>query len=353
VPVRTAIVGAAVAAATVAAILGFSASLDRLFDRPALYGWNWDAQVGGTFSQDFTDAAAQLNSDRSIKAVAIGTVARAQVEGLRVDVLGTESAKGQVTPTVVQGRAPRGPGEILLGTRTLRQIHRKVGDTVSVTAGDARRRMHVVGRGVLSEFAGAARLGEGAAVTFDGLRSLVPGSIRNLMLIRYAPGTDAAATTRRLGRTFSDNIYLPAKPSDLASLERTGGTPLAVGSLLAVMAAATLVHALVSSVRRRRHELAILKTIGFMRRQVSVAVVWQATTIGLLALAVGIPLGVAAGRWSWSAFADRLGVPADPATPVLAMVVLGVATLALANLAAAVPGFLAADLQPAVALRAE
>ena len=119
------------------------------------------------------------------------------------------------------------------------------------------------------------------------------------------------------------------------------------------MAAATLVHALVSSVRRRRHELAILKTIGFMRRQVSVAVVWQATTIGLLALAVGIPLGVAAGRWSWSAFADRLGVPADPATPVLAMVVLGVATLALANLAAAVPGWLAADLQPAVALRTE
>ena len=200
---------------------------------------------------------------------------------------------------------------------------------------------------------GAARLGEGAALTFDGLRAVVPGSIHNLILVRYAPSANKAAVFGRLGRTFGGNVYQPAKPSDLASLERTAGTPLAVASLLALMAAATLVHALVSSVRRRRHEFAILKTIGFMRRQVSVAVVWQATTIGLLALAVGIPLGVAAGRWSWSAFADRLGVPADPATPVLAMVVLGVATLALANLAAAVPGWLAADLQPAVALRTE
>ena len=150
--------------------------------------------------------------------------------------------------------------------------------------------------------------------------------------------------------TFHDR---PAKPSDLATLDRTGGTPLAVTLLLGLMAAATLVHALVSSVRRRRHDLAILKTIGFMRRQVSVAVVWQATTIALVAVIVGIPVGAAAGRWSWTTFADRLGVPADPATPLLAMVLLAVAILALANLAAAVPGLLAADLQPAVALRAE
>jgi ABC-type lipoprotein release transport system permease subunit len=353
VPVRTAIVGAGVAAATVAAILGFSASLDRLFDKPALYGWNWDAQVGGTFAGDFSEAASRLASDRAIGGIALGAVTRVQVDGVRVDALGTERSKGKVSPTVVEGRAARSADEILLGTRTLRQIHRHVGDTVLVTAGDVHREMRVVGRGVLSEFAGAARLGEGAAMTFDGLRAFVPESIKNLMLLRYAPGADHAAVSRRLDQAFEDNVYRPAKPTDLATLDRTGGTPLAVTLLLGLMAAATLVHALVSSVRRRRHDLAILKTIGFMRRQVSVAVVWQATTIALVAVIVGIPIGAAAGRWSWSAFADGLGVPADPATPLLAMVLLAVAILALANLAAAVPGVLAADLQPAVALRAE
>ena len=45
VPVRTTIVTAALAIATVTAALVFAASLDHLVTTPRLYGWNWDVRM--------------------------------------------------------------------------------------------------------------------------------------------------------------------------------------------------------------------------------------------------------------------------------------------------------------------
>jgi predicted lysophospholipase L1 biosynthesis ABC-type transport system permease subunit len=59
-------------------------------------------------------------------------------------------------------------------------------------------------------------------------------------------------------------------------------------------------------VRRRRRDLAILKILGFRRRQVAGAVAWQATSCTMAALALGLPLGVAAGRWARDLAATQL-----------------------------------------------
>ena len=42
VPVRSAVVGAALAVLILTTTVTFSASLDSLVSHPALYGWNWD-----------------------------------------------------------------------------------------------------------------------------------------------------------------------------------------------------------------------------------------------------------------------------------------------------------------------
>jgi ABC-type lipoprotein release transport system permease subunit len=105
--------------------------------------------------------------------------------------------------------------------------------------------------------------------------------------------------------------------------------------------------------RHRRRDLAILKTLGFERAQVSRVVTWQATTIVSIALLIGVPLGVAAGRWSWRLFADALGVVPDARVPIAAIFLLIPATLLIANLFAALPARLAANTRPAAVLRAE
>jgi ABC-type lipoprotein release transport system permease subunit len=111
--------------------------------------------------------------------------------------------------------------------------------------------------------------------------------------------------------------------------------------------------ALVTTVRRRRRALAVLKTVGFDRRQVRATVAWQATTVVVVGLLVGIPLGLVAGRLVWDLVAAQLGVSGDPTCPVLAIALVVPAALVLVNLVAAFPARRAAHTLPAVVLRSE
>ena len=106
-------------------------------------------------------------------------------------------------------------------------------------------------------------------------------------------------------------------------------------------------------VRRRRRDLAILKTLGFRRRQIAATVAWQAASFMLVALAVGLPLGVAAGRWAWDLTATQLQSAAPPAVPVLAIALIVPAALLAGNALAAGPARTAARTAPAISLRQE
>lgn len=105
--------------------------------------------------------------------------------------------------------------------------------------------------------------------------------------------------------------------------------------------------------RQRRRDLGVLKTLGFVRRQVRATVAWQATTMTVIALAVGLPLGVASGRWARRLFAEDLGIVAAFVTPVLGILVVVPIAIVVANLAAARPGRVAARTGPALVLRSE
>jgi ABC-type antimicrobial peptide transport system permease subunit len=134
---------------------------------------------------------------------------------------------------------------------------------------------------------------------------------------------------------------------------RVQSLPVVLAALLGTLATATLAHLLVTSIRRRRRELAVLKTLGFSSTQVRGAVASQATTLGVLAAVAGIPVGIACGRWVWIVFAHQLGIIARPAIPLLAFVVLAAAALVVANLVAILPGRAAARVRPALVLRSE
>jgi ABC-type antimicrobial peptide transport system permease subunit len=120
-----------------------------------------------------------------------------------------------------------------------------------------------------------------------------------------------------------------------------------------VLGVATVGNTLIVSVRRRRRDLAILKTVGFVRRQVAGVVAWQASSIGVVALLVGLPVGIAVGRWAWDAVANGLGSSAPTIVPALALAAVVPCVLVVANLIAAAPGWSAARVPPVTAMRAE
>jgi ABC-type lipoprotein release transport system permease subunit len=351
VPMRATLMGASVGVATVVALITFASSLGHLFDEPRLYGWNWDVQIGDQFAPDLSGTASELRRRPDVTAAVVGTVSRLGIDDVEVDALAID-ASGDIEPVVIEGRPADTSKEILLGSRTLRDLGKHVGDRVIVSLGDRSASMRIVGRAVLPTFAGEAGLGEGAVLTLDGAARVIPDVVSDTVLIRLRPGTDARRFLAEPGVVAPQvNPYLPGTPSDLADLERVGGMPSLVAALLGLMAAAAVAHTLITSVRRHRRDLAILKVLGFGRRQVSAVVAWQATVIALVATVVGLPVGMVVGRWLWRLFADRLGVPPEPVTPLVAVIVVAPAAVLLANAVAAVPAWWAGRTQPAAVLR--
>jgi putative ABC transport system permease protein len=250
----------------------------------------------------------------------------------------------------------------VLGDTTMRRIGAHVGDTVPVTFGPASARMRVVGAATFPRFAaypGADKtgLGDGAAMSIEGLRRFLPSSPPDFFLVRgsgaalaalgesYPPGfdEDAAASV----------LIEPQRPDDLSGYDRVNSTPLLLAGMLGLLAAAATANGVVQATRRRRHDLAVLRVIGFTASQVRRTVRWQALTVAAVALLVGIPLGVALGRTAWSTLADRLGTPAAPVVPWLAVVLTVPAVVVLLGAVAAVPARRTGAVSAATILRAE
>jgi ABC-type antimicrobial peptide transport system permease subunit len=128
---------------------------------------------------------------------------------------------------------------------------------------------------------------------------------------------------------------------------------IGLGAALAAGAMIALGLTLVASVRRRRHELALLKTLGFTTRQLSSIVAWQATIALAVGVVVGVPLGIVLGRSLWVLFAHELSVVPAPSVPVMTVVLIAVGAVVLGNVVAAFPARIAARTQTALLLRAE
>jgi hypothetical protein len=181
----------------------------------------------------------------------------------------------------------------------------------------------------------------------------------NLALVRLRPDAPRAAALASLQRIAgaSNQVFASAaggaagnaivvqgvqRPAEIVNYRTIGITPVLLVSGLAVGAVAALALTLLASVRQRRRDLALLKTIGFVRAQLAAAVAWQATVAAVIGIVVGVPLGVIAGRWLWDLFAEQIYAVPYPTVPLLSLVLVGVGTLVLANVIAAFPARTAA-----------
>jgi ABC-type lipoprotein release transport system permease subunit len=356
VPVRSTLLAAVVGVAAVAAAFTITGSADRLLDTPRLYGHNWDAVIGNGTEPKYPEPfVAALRADPSIAQLAGATLREARVGRRPTGVLGIGAIRGSLSPTLADGHAPGTPSEILLGAKTARALGAEIGDQVEARIGDRKAEFRVVGRGVLPEVVASglapAALGQGATTTLEGLRRLDPKAAANVLLLGLADGADRQATLARLERDAS--AVVPSRPAEVGNWGRVSGFPYLLAALIAAGAAAFLAHALVTSIRRRRRDFAILKTLGFERHDLRATVAWQASTVAAIGLLVGLPLGAGIGRFAWNLFAEELGVLPEPVAPLWPGLLIIPATLLLANFVALLPGRIAADTRPAAVLRAE
>ncbi|MGI9032912.1 MAG: ABC transporter permease [Acidimicrobiales bacterium] len=371
-PVGAAMGGAVVAVVALVAALVFGASLGSLVHHPRLYGWAWDATVidnSGYGNVNAAKAHELLDSEPAVTAwsgVYFGSV---EVDGHNVPSMGVEPGAA-VFPPLRSGHEVKGPDEIVLGARTLSDLHKRVGDTVVVGRGERAGPMRVVGSAVLPTIGighGAyTSLGTGAALPSNKL----PGISRNAssgregpnaIFIRFRPGADRAAALERIaakvdaiGDQPGNAVLLPVqRPAEIVNSSHMGATPAVLAGGMALAVLTSLGLGLASGVRRRRRDLALLKALGFTRGQLSATVTWQAVITVLVGLAVGVPVGVALGRWLWVGFARQLSVLASPSLPVALLGGLAGGLVVVAILAAAPPARLAGRTRVATILRSE
>jgi hypothetical protein len=355
VPVRSAVLGTALALGAVIAALVFGASLAHVVGDPRLAGWNWDVAVGNPHSGD---TAAQTIPKLRANAALAGFTATAlgdgDIGGQDVPVVGIQTLRGHVAPPLLAGRLPAGPREIALSGGELRALHRSVGGLIRARTTRGVVALRITGQVVLSpEITNEeVALGSGGIMTLAGLGTLsrTPFPVNVYLVTLRHPGDPAAMA--RLKREFPGVVLPAVPPPEVREVRGVNDLPLALACVLTLLAVGTIAHTLVTSVRRRRRDLAILKAFGFVGRQVRASVAWQATAIAGTGLLVGLPLGVAAGRWAWTALADAFAI--QPVTVVAPGLLLAVpAVLLLANAVAAIPARTAARTRPAVVLRTE
>jgi hypothetical protein len=250
---------------------------------------------------------------------------------------------------------------VVLGAKELRRLDTAVGRRIELGEGDHARSMTVVGQSVVTPVIlnDQVRLGEGAVVTMDAFESIHDASgdpenvQQNVFLVRLKPGVDRAAAVARLRGDFPGTVLPAVRAADVENLRRVNGLPGLLAVLFAAVALLTVGHMLVSSIRRRRRDVAVLRTMGFVRRQVSATVAWQATTVIVIGLVIGVPAGIALGRWAWSIVANQFGVRDVTVVPVFVVVLIAVASIVAANVLASVPALVASRTRPAEILRAE
>ena len=384
-PVLATVIGSVVAVMAVAMAVVFGASLTGLVANPARYGWNWtllmDTQGGyGSWSPAQMDRL--VSGQRGVTGWSTFAFTQVPVDGQTVPVLGLTRHLGSVEPPTTSGQPIAGPRQIELGVATLRQLGKRVGDTVTVGSGRARRTLTIVGTVTLPSIgltiADHVSLGRGAMLadsTLLRIQGLSPSlsvqqaasaavavpAFPSAVAIDMAPGASSKALVARIsdanpGGTPGGTYRLPQNRIQGAAIvdaARMGSQPLALALAATAGAVLSLALALLASVRRRRRELALLKTLGLTRRQVMAAVAWQASVILVVAALAGVPLGVAAGHWAWDAFATSLGAVPVTVVPVPALLAGFVILLVAGNLLAAGPGAVAARTPPAAVLRAE
>jgi len=365
VPARSAFLGAVVGVLGVTAVLVYAGSLHHLVDSPARYGWTFDVALPDEWHTPCTNDDFGVHRRDDVAAVAAVCYQRIHIEDTTIWGWGFTPVKGTIAPTVIAGRAPLTDSEVALGSQTLDDLGRDIGDTVTVRGETKTRTYSIVGRVAIPQLKtnDTQPIDDVASFTGAGLRRLDMTNVTRFVLVRFDSGADhdRAITALASIPEFNplspsvprDAIARPTLPPDVERVRNVGVAPALLAGLVAAFGLVAVGHGLVTSVRHRRRELAVFKALGFDRGQVRMTIAWQATTLALAGVVVGVPLGLVAGQLAWRAVAGTIGVATDTRIPYPAIVMLAVATIGLVNLVAMLPARAAARARPAVTLAAE
>jgi ABC-type lipoprotein release transport system permease subunit len=360
-PTRTMIVIGVLTVAVVSAAVVTRSSLDGLIRDPAAYGQNWQLLVGAGEGGAST-IREEVATDPRVDALALfanGALDVITGDGTvtRVGTLGMQGVNGGTSLGILSGRAPNGPGEIVFGSAMMSDLRVAVGDTVTVRAPCGQRPMTVVGRTIFP-LVGGDNPDVGSVIDLEGFDDLCADQLTAVIdqqrgaVVRLHDDRDLEAFASDLDALGI--FYEPSsRPGSVTSLRDIADVPMIVAAIAALMGAAAIAYGLALTVRRRREDLAILRSLGLTASQTGSVMTWQATVVAMLSIVLGLPIGIGVGRAIWSSVAGRSNLIVRPEVPPLVLFGLAIGALVIALATSVLPNRRARRLQPARVLRGE
>jgi ABC-type lipoprotein release transport system permease subunit len=362
IPVRSALIGVSAAMVVVVAALTFSASLDRLADEPRRWGFGWDLMLDTT-PNTMDRATRQLSSDTALTGVGVLSTNFAFANGNGIRAYGLDRIDGSVDYALLSGTQPVGPDEMVIGPKTARDWHVGIGDVARVAVcpctGDRETitqvPVRIVGIALFPED-DDGNFNRALGFSAAGFARHVGSDEAPRWVLRVAGDHALSTVARDLGRRYPGQLSgysYPSRPGEVENVTSLRSFPLFLVGFMTLLGLAALGNVLVTTVRRRRVELATLQSIGLTPRQTGACVLWQSMSVLAVALLVGIPLGLVLGAEVWAAITRGIGVATDASRPVAGVAVTSLAALVLALAVGASVGWRAARMRPAEALHGE
>ena len=156
-----------------------------------------------------------------------------------------------------------------------------------------------------------------------GTHQLDPDGTAVGAAFRLRPGADADDIADRIERVTGHErnvIFAGVRPTKIVNVARITFVPFVLTVVLAVLAVIAIGSAVFTAVRRRRHDVTVLRSMGADDRWLVHAGHWQAIAATLVPVAIGVPLGIVAGRLVFRLYADNLGTLNDATWPFAAFV---------------------------------
>lgn len=225
----------------------------------------------------------------------------------------------------------------------------KVGDRLTLTWGDRKRSVTIVG----AMLGGNRDLLEAGWETLGGL---APEQKATQYWVQLTADGDAGAYNAAV-RKADPGLRPQALSTTDANVVAIVGSASVIALLLAVVAALGVFNTVVLDAHERRRDLGVLKSIGMTPRQVAVMMTTAMAALGAVGAAVGVPLGLGAHRLVVPAMTEAAGLRAPSfltdvwRTPLI--VLLGLSGVVIAIGGALVPARSAGRSTVAQALRNE
>ncbi len=335
---RSALLTTAALAVAIAVALGsavFASNIHTLVSDPARYGSDFDYITGNSFGTGEPTPWPDVEQLEGLDGASFVATGSAVLDEHDIDVVGIDPVRGSMLPPVLEGAFPASADEVALGRVTARQLGLREGDEVTLTSGSGSTATYrVVGLAVLPNPSFGQGGGHGAAMLLSGFQRLEPDTQPNSLMIDLEPG---ASVPTELEPFSPQPAEEQTTPTDVVNLDRTRSVPTVLAVLVGALAILTLGHALLTSTRQRRRDLAVLRSLGADRPWIGRTVHAQASALALAAAVIGVPIGIVAGRALYRSFVDRLGLVPDVTTPTLLVALVVVGVLVVANVAAAIP----------------